>query len=242
MDVTYLALIALVGTIVGTVTGFGTSTIMIPVLLLYFPPIEAIFLVSIIHYFGDIWKVMLFREGFNWKLIALFGVVGMIPSYIGASISINLDKTILLRLMGAFFIAYFAFLVFKSKFKIGVGTKTAVLGGVFAGFSAGVFGLGGPIRAAVLSAYDMPKAVFIATGAVIGLMVDAARMVAYFMADTPLPSHLRWSLGLFIVLSFIGAQIGKYIVDKIPQEKFRNVIAAFLFLLGVKLVMVPVTL
>jgi uncharacterized membrane protein YfcA len=67
-------------------------------------------------------------------------------------------------------------------------------------------------------------------------------MYAYFMADTPLPSHLRWSLGLFIVLSFIGAQIGKYIVDRIPQEKFRNVIAAFLFLLGVKLVTVPVTL
>lgn len=242
MDVTYLALIALVGTIVGTVTGFGTSTIMIPVLLIYFPPVEAIFLVSIIHYFGDIWKVMLFREGFNWKLIALFGVVGMIPSYIGASLALNLDKTLLLRLMGVFFIAYFAFLVFKSKFKIGVGIKTALLGGVFAGFSAGVFGLGGPIRSAVLSAYDMPKAVFIATGAVIGLMVDAPRMVAYFMADTPLPSHLRWSLVLFIVLSFIGAQIGKYIVDKIPQEKFRSVVATLLFVLGVKLVAVPVIL
>jgi uncharacterized membrane protein YfcA len=241
MEITYLALLALVGTIVGTITGFGTSTIMIPVLVMYFPPVEAIFLVSIIHYFGDIWKVMLFREGVNWRLIGLFGVIGMVPSYYGASALMNLDKALLLRLMGAFFIVYFLFLLFRPKLKIVMGNKSLLLSGVIAGFSGGLFGIAGPIRSAVLSTFDMPKTVYIATGAVIGLMVDGARMYAYFSKDTPVPSHLQWSFALFVVLSFVGAQMGKYIVEKIPQDKFRWVIATVLLLLGIKLILIPVS-
>jgi uncharacterized membrane protein YfcA len=242
MEIAYLALVALVGTIVGTITGFGTSTIMIPVLVMYFPPVEAIFLVSIVHYFGDIWKVILFREGVNWKLIGLFGVIGIVPSYFGASMLVSLDKVLLLRLMGAFFIAYFFFLLFWSKIKIAIGTKSLLLSGMLAGFSGGLFGIAGPIRSAVLTTFDMPKSVYIATGAVIGLMVDGARMYVYFAKDTPVPSHLQWSFALFVVLSFIGAQMGKYIVEKIPQDKFRSVIATFLLSLGVKLVVIPVSL
>lgn len=190
MEIIYIALLTLVGTTIGTITGFGTSTIMIPVVVIFLPPVEAIFLVAIIHYFGDIWKLALFREGFNLRLVALFGVVGLLPSYVGASMSLGVDKEMLLRLLGVFLAAYFVFLVFQSKFKIGAGNAMALLGGVFAGFSSGLFGIGGPIRSAVLSAFDLPKAVYIATGAVIGLMVDAARIIRYFVGGTPLPNHL----------------------------------------------------
>mgnify|MGYP001577355496 CR=1 FL=1 len=53
---------------VGTATGFGTSTIMIPVMVLYAPLSVALLFVGTIHLCGDIWKVLLFRQGFDWKL------------------------------------------------------------------------------------------------------------------------------------------------------------------------------
>jgi hypothetical protein len=51
----------------GTLTGFGTSKIMVPVLVFLYLLPQTLFLV-IIHWFGDIWKMLLFRSGIRWRL------------------------------------------------------------------------------------------------------------------------------------------------------------------------------
>ena len=236
MEIISIALLTLLASIIGTMTGFGTSTIMIPILVMFLPPVETIFLVAIIHWFGDIWKVLLFRKGFSFKLIALFGVIGLLTSYLGASFSSNMDKTLLLRLLGIFLSGYALFLIFKSRFKIKANNLMALTGGALSGFFAGIFGIGGAVRGIFLSAFDLPKVVYIATAGAIGLMVDATRIITYFTSGTTLPSMLWWSLLIFIPVSFIGAQIAKKLVDRIPQDKFRNFVAVFLFIIGLKLV------
>lgn len=239
MEIFYIALLTLIAATIGTITGFGTSTIMIPVLVIVLSPVEAIFLVAIIHWFGDIWKVTLFRKGLDFKLISLFGIVGLVTSYIGASISLGTNEEILLRLLGIFLAGYSVFLIFKSKFKVHAGPATALSGGALSGFFAGMFGIGGAIRSMFLSAFDLPKAVYIATAGAIGLLVDATRIITYFAGGVTLAEELWLGLLFFIPVSFLGANIAKKIVDKIPQEKFRKVIAIFLFAIGFKLILAP---
>ena len=239
MEILYIAILTLIAAAIGTITGFGTSTLMIPVLVIFFPPVEAIFLVSIIHWFGNIWKVAFFRSGFNLRLLLLFGAVGLITSYLGAYISLGANGQILLRLLGTFLGGYALFLLFQSKFKIPAGNLTAVSGGALSGFFAGMFGIGGAIRSAFLTAFDLPKAVYIATAGAIGLLVDSTRIITYFTGGATLPKELWYGLLLFIPISFVGAQIAKKFVDKIPQNKFRIVIAVFLFVIGLKLIVWP---
>lgn len=239
MEIFYIALLTLVAATIGTITGFGTSTLMIPVLVIFFPPVEAIFLVAIIHWFGDIWKISLFRKGFSWRLLVLFGAVGLATSYLGAFVSLGANEQILLRLLGAFLAGYALFLIFQSKFKIPAGNLTAVSGGALSGFFAGMFGIGGAIRSMFLSAFDLPKAVYIATAGAIGLLVDSTRIITYFAGGTTLPRELWYGLILFIPVSFLGAQVAKKVVDRIPQNKFRIVIAVFLLAIGSKLIFWP---
>jgi len=239
MEIGYIALLTIISATVGTITGFGTSTLMIPVLVIFLPPVEAIFLVAIIHWFGNIWKVGLFRKGIDFKLICLFGVVGLATSYLGASISLGANENMLLRLLGVFLAGYSIFLLFQSKFKVSAGVGTAISGGALSGFFAGMFGIGGAIRSMFLSAFDLSKAVYIATAGAIGLMVDATRIIAYVTGGAMLAQELWWGLLVFVPASFVGATIAKKIVDKIPQEKFRKVIAVFLFAIGLKLILVP---
>lgn len=239
MEIALIALLTLVSSVIGTMTGFGTSTIMIPVLAMFIAPVEAIFLVSIIHWFGNIWKIVFFRKGFNLKLIALFGISGLITSYLGASYTIGLDKALLLRLLGIFLLAYSVFLLFESKFKVKANDGTALIGGSLSGFFAGTFGIGGAIRSMFLTAFDLPKATFIATAGAIGLMVDSTRIITYLASGTSLPSRLWWSLLIFIPVSLLGARIAKSVVDRIPQQKFRMVVAFFLLLIGAKLLVFP---
>jgi hypothetical protein len=145
---------------------------MIPVLVIFFPPVEAIFLVAIIHWFGDVWKIALFRKGFDFRLVALFGLIGLATSFLGAYVSLGANEQILLRFLGVFLAGYALFLIFQSKFKVPVGSLAALSGGALSGFFAGMFGIGGAIRSMFLSAFDLPKAVYIATAGAIGIMVD----------------------------------------------------------------------
>lgn len=239
MELVFIAFLTLFASAVGTITGFGTSTIMIPVLVLFLPPIETIFFVSIIHWFGDAWKVLLFRKGFSLKLIALFGIVGLVASYFGASLTLQIEQPTLLRVLGAFFVSYAVFLLYQSAFRIPATNVAALSGGALSGFFAGVFGIGGAVRGMFLSAFDLPKAVYIATAGAIGLLVDSTRIVTYVSGGVTLPARLSWSLFLLIPVSYGGAAIAKKIVDRIPQKQFRTVVIAFLFLVGVKLLLWP---
>src|SRR3989344_947199 len=159
MEIILITLLTIVASAIGTITGFGTSTIMIPILALFLSPVETIFLVSIIHWFGNVWKITLFRSGINWQLIGLFGLTGLVTSYFGAAVTLNIDNAALLRALGVFLAAYAAFLLFQSKIKVPASSGMALLGGSLSGFFAGMFGIGGAIRSAFLTIFDLPKSV-----------------------------------------------------------------------------------
>src|SRR3989344_1425967 len=236
MEIILITLLTIVASAIGTVTGFGISTIMIPVLAIVLPPVEAIFFVSIVHWFDNIWKITLFRSGLNWKLIGLFGATGLVTSYIGAALTLNIDGTILLQILGVFLAVYAVFLLLQSKLKVPASSSAAVIGGSLSGFFAGMFGIGGAIRSAFLALFDLPKAVYIATAGAIGLMVDLTRIVTYVAGGVTLPQTLLYGLIIVIPVSLLGAFLGKGVVDKIPQRQFRSVVAVLIFLIGIKLV------
>lgn len=61
----------------------------------------------------------------------------------------------------------------------------------------------------------------------------------YWWQGAQFDVRLWWGLILFVPVSFVGAKIGEQIVERIPQEKFRSVIAVFLGLVAIKLLLFP---
>jgi uncharacterized protein len=239
MDILLIALLTLVASAVGTMTGFGTSTIMVPALTPFLPLPQVLLLVGIIHWFGNLWKMLLFRSGARWRLILLFGLPGLAATVAGGLAVFRAPEALLKRVLGAFLLAYVAMILVKSRFRVPQTTGTAVLGGAAYGFSAGLFGVGGAIRGAFLAAYDLPKAVYIFTAGAIGLAVDSGRLATYVWQGAALETRLLWALLVFIPVSFCGAKIAERLVDRIPQSAFRTVVAAFLGLIAVQLLLFP---
>jgi uncharacterized protein len=60
MDIVLIAVLTLLASTVGTMTGFGTSTIMVPVLASFLALPQVLLLVGVIHWFGNLWKMLLF--------------------------------------------------------------------------------------------------------------------------------------------------------------------------------------
>jgi hypothetical protein len=242
MEIPLILSLVVVASCVGTMTGFGTSTLMVPIMLLFYPFEQTLLFVGIIHWFGNLWKLVLFRKGFQWKLILSFGIPGIATAYLGARlVRLVFDKspTVLLQILGAFLICYVVYLFFKSSFKVKQSLLAGACGGALSGLFAGLFGIGGAIRGLFLTAFDLPKAVYITTAGFIALLIDTTRLRTYYVNGTRLPHLLLWGLLIFIPASFVGARIAKSLVDRIPQEHFRRVVAVFLLLMGIKLLIFP---
>ncbi len=239
MELLYLSFIVILASIVGTVSGFGISTLMIPVVIMFYPPGEALLFVGIIHLFGDLWKLLLFAKAIRWRLILSFALPGLVLSFIGARLIATVPEGLPQRIIGAFLLAYTVYLFTKPNFKIPANQYTAAAGGASSGLLAGLFGMGGAIRTLFLSAFNLPKEVYIAASGGIALLIDITRLVTYTASGTRLDEKLLWGMLIFIPLSLGGARLAKTVVDKIPQKYFRPVIAAFLLLAGLKLVLLP---
>jgi len=238
-EVIYIALITLLASLIGTMAGFGISTIMVPILLIILPLPQTLLLVGIVHWFNDIWKMLLFRKGIRWKLLLAFGLPGIFASFLGSSLSLRISREILSKALGVFLIAYVIFIFFNRTFKLSQKLSVAISGGTLTGFFAGIFGIGGEINAVALSAFNLEKAVYVATAGAIAFMIDSTRIATYIQGGTRLDPVLISGFLIFIPVSLIGAMIGKRGVEKISQEKFRNFVAVFIFLFGLKLVLFP---
>jgi len=239
MDVLYISLLVFVASLVGTLTGFGTSTIMVPIVSLFYGVPEALLFVGIIHWCTDIWTLILFRKGVNWRLILGFGIPGAAASFAGARLTFAVNASTLSRVLGAALIAYVILLLMKPSLKLPRNDITAVTGGAVSGFLSGLTGIGGPLRSAFLSSFDLPKAIYLATGGAIALAMDSARIPIYVAGGTRLASILLWGLLAFIPLSLLGSIAGKRIVNRVPQARFRAVIAIALLVLSIKLLVAP---
>jgi uncharacterized membrane protein YfcA len=237
MEIFFLLAVTIIASFVGTMTGFGMSTIMLPALLLFYPVPQTLLFVGIIHWFGNIWKLLLFKKGFQWKLILSFGIPGIAATFLGASLVFNIPGMVLSRILGTFLICYVFYLFLKSSFRIKPSLFTGACGGALSGFFAGIFGIGGAVRSLFLTAFDLPKEVYIATAGAIALIIDTTRLTTYFVNGARLEQLLLWGLIVFIPASFLGARTAKTIVVKIPQQHFRKVVAVFLLLVGIKLLL-----
>jgi len=238
-EIIFIALLTLLASVIETLAGFGISTIMVPILLMAFPLPQTLLLVGMIHWFNDIWKMLLFRKGIRWKLCLAFGLPGIFTSFIGSSLSLRISQEVLSRALGLFLLAYVLFIAFNRTFKLSQRLSVAISGGALSGFFAGIFGIGGEINTVALSAFNLEKAVYIATAGAISFMIDSTRIATYIKGGIGLDPIILSGFLIFIPASLIGAMIGKKGVEKIPQEKFRNFVAVFILLLGLKLVLFP---
>src|SRR3989344_3481701 len=93
---------ALLSEIVGTMAGFGSSTIFLPVALFFFDFKTALILVAIFHISGNVMRLTLFRHGFDKQLLLVFGIPSIIFSLIGALLVQHISPPILELILGVF--------------------------------------------------------------------------------------------------------------------------------------------
>lgn len=228
-------LLGFVSEVVGTMAGFGSSTIFLPLSSYFVDFKTALALVAIFHLFGNISRLAFFRHGLDKRVLLLFGVPSFAFSLIGATLVGDLSQTILKLILGIFLISICIVFLVRPKLAFPSNTKSLVVGGGASGFIVGLIGTGGALRAAFLTGLKIDKAKYIATAAVIALGTDATRIPSY-VSHGFLPEQYYYFIPILFVIAVGGSFVGRKIVNKIDQEKFKKMVLIAVILASIKFI------
>ncbi|GIV27558.1 MAG: hypothetical protein KatS3mg027_1372 [Bacteroidia bacterium] len=252
MEYLLLSLVAFVTAILTFFSGFGLGTILTPVFMVYFPTETAIALTGVVHFFNNIFKLLLAGRHADKEVLLRFGIPAVIAAALGSWVLLNITDlqplfsyelfgkhievypvkfiiSVLLILFASMdLISYFNTLQF-SKDKLPIG-------GFLSGFFGGLSGNQGALRSAFLIKAGLSKESFVGTAVVVSTFVDFTRLSIY--ATQFNTSGLADNLPLVVcaTLSAIaGAFIGNKLLKKVTLRFLQITVAIMLILLSLAL-------
>lgn len=224
--------LALISEIIGTVSGFGSSLLFVPIASLFFDFKSVLGITAIFHVFSNLSKIYLFKKGINKDVAIKLGIPAILFVVIGAFITTKTELTKMELVMNIVLVCTALYLLLRFNKKIKQTNTNLVIGGCFSGFLAGLAGTGGAIRGITLAAFNLPKDVFIATSAVIDLGVDTSRAIVYVSNGYFLTEYLIL-IPFLIVISFLGSYLGKVVLKYTSETLFRYITLGLIILTSI---------
>jgi uncharacterized membrane protein YfcA len=226
----FLALL-MIAEILGTIGGFGSSMLVMPLAGWFMPFDQALGLTALFHVFSNGAKMLMFRAGVSWHLLLWLGIPAVVAVIAGARLTVFMDERILSIMLGALLVVMGAGLLWKSEWRLRATNGNALAGGLISGFIAGIAGTGGAVRGITLAAFDLEKMAFVANSAWIDMGVDLSRSVVYASQGFMTTLVLTY-LPIMAVVSFMGSWLGRWLLLRIPQERFRKIVLGLVVVMG----------
>ena len=226
--------VALFAAFLGTTAGFGISSILLPVALAFFDFPTSLALVSIFHLSGNVGRIVFFHRGINQRMVATIGGASVIFTLLGASLVSIVYQPVLRLLLGLALMGYMVLSTVTSSIQITASLRNRLVGGSVYGFSAGLIGTGGPIRGALLSAFQLTPQTYISTSGTISFLVDMIRVPTYLLNGFLQPRYYVYVPFLFLV-AITGAVLSRQLVARTSSTKFRQLIRIAIGGVGLKL-------
>ncbi|MCW3123835.1 MAG: hypothetical protein JWQ38_3327 [Flavipsychrobacter sp.] len=220
---TIFLLLALLSEIIGTVSGFGSSILFVPLASVFFDFKTVLGVTAVFHVFSNISKIVLFNKGINKDIALKLGIPAILFVLIGALITTKIQVQKMELLMNFALVVLSVYLIVNINKKLKQTNFNLIAGGSISGLLAGLVGTGGAVRGITIAAFNLPKDVFIATSAIIDLGVDVSRSVVY-VANDYFPKSLVVLIPFLIGISIIGSYLGKVILKYTSEKVFRYIV------------------
>lgn len=221
----------LIAEILGTIGGFGSSMLVMPLAGWFLPFDQALGLTALFHVFSNAAKMLLFRKGVSWRLLLWLGLPAVIGVVIGARLTTYFDQRLLSAFLGAVLVITGTGLLMSPDRKLRATNSNALTGGTISGLLAGLAGTGGAVRGITLAAFDLEKMAFVSTSAWIDMGVDMSRTVVYMVQGFITPQVVLY-LPSMAVASMAGSWLGKKALERIPQSGFRVMVLGLVVIMG----------
>lgn len=252
MEIIIISVAAFVVAILTFFSGFGLGTILTPIFMIFFPVDLAIGLTGIVHFFNNIFKLLLVGRNADKSILFSFGIPAVIAAILGSWLLLNITD---LKPLFDYEMFGRTFEVYPVKFIISIlliifasidlipyfnslqfGKDKLPLGGALSGFFGGLSGNQGALRSAFLIKAGLSKEAFIATAVVVSTFVDFTRLSVYATRFTKAGLSENLTLVVCATLSaIVGAYIGNKLLKKVTMKFLQVTVAIMLIIISLAL-------
>lgn len=245
MEIVILSIVAFVAAILTFFSGFGLGTILTPVFMIFFPVDLAIALTGVVHFFNNIFKIILVGKKADKGVLLRFGIPAVIAALIGAWLLLQITD---LKPLFTYELGERSFEVYPVKFIIAIllmifalielipyfnklqfSKDKLPIGGALSGFFGGLAGVQGALRTAFLIRAALSKEAFIATAVVVSTFVDLTRLSVYASRFAKAGIGDNIYVVVCVTLAAVtGAYLGNRLLKKVTLKFIRIVVAVML--------------
>jgi uncharacterized membrane protein YfcA len=230
-------------------SGFGLGTLLLPAMAAFLPVEVAVAATAIVHFVNNALKLGLLRRHVDRGIATRFGLPAILAAFGGAALLGVLGS---LEPIGSYSIGAHRFVIEPVALVVaaliavfgvgelrrprtdarGIDPRWLPVGGAATGFVGGLSGLQGALRSAFLIRTGLPKEGYLATGGVIAVVVDMARLAVYGAQGSLEAIGAGNSL---VIAGIAGAAVGTFAGNRLLRKvTIRQVqLVVGLMLLGV---------
>jgi len=232
LDYVFVLAVGLAAGTLGGIVGFGSSIMLMPVLVLVFGPRQAVPIMAIAAILANLSRILVWWKEVDWRACAAFSVTAAPAAVLGAATLLALPPRLVEAALGGFFIAMIPLRRWLAARDLRFGLGHVAVGGAVIGYVTGIVASTGPITVPIFLAYGLVKGAFLATEAAGSLAMYLAKAAA-FRTFGALPADIVLK-GLISGSSLMaGALIAKRFVLKLEPERFRLLMDLLLLVSGI---------
>ena len=255
MDLALIATVAAGASALTMFSGFGLGTILLPAFALFLPAPMAVAATGVVHLLNNLFKGALLGKRADWRTVWRFGLPAVPAAILGAWLLALLGDTPRLfnwslggrsfgptgagLAVGLVLILLAAFELQRWFQQLRAPARLIPLGGAVTGLIGGLTGQQGALRSIFLLRSGLSAEQFIATGVMIAILVDVARLGTYWAAFRNAgldPAGREGALMLVGTLAaFAGAWLGARHARKVTIASIRYTVAALMMAVGTAL-------
>ena len=214
-----LGILGLGAGVLGGVIGFGTTIILMPALVYFYGPIQAIPVIALVATVANLSRIFLWWSVINWKVCFVYSITAIPAVILGVNTLVTLNDRLVEITLGLFLILLIPIRRWMRKQNFYLKLWQMSLVGAGIGYLTGIVATTGAINTPFFLAFGLSKGAFLGTEAASTLSILFTKGITFhqlgFLNTTAIIQGLL--IGSCVLL---GSIFSKRIVLALPEKKF----------------------
>jgi uncharacterized membrane protein YfcA len=203
----------------GGVIGFGTTIILMPALVYFYGPIQAIPVVALVATVANLSRIILWWSVINWKVCFVYSITAIPAVILGVNTLVTLNDRLVEITLGLFLILLIPIRRWMRQKNFYLKLWQMSLVGAGIGYLTGIVATTGAINTPFFLAFGLSKGAFLGTEAASTLSILFTKGITFhqlgFLNTTAIIQGLL--IGSCVL---VGSIFSKKIVLALPEKKF----------------------
>ncbi len=217
------------GFVVSAVFGIGGVVLLIPLLSMVLPPVQAVAVSAPVMLINNLGKGWVYWRHIHWRAFVVVSALALPAAFVSALWATRVDDRLILVAVATLVLV--SVVVDRVRgpglASTAISDRSLFLWGGVTGLISGLCGAAGPPTAIGLRGYGLDKGAFVGTVAVFAVFLQLVKIPAYISTDA-LPARLLPLATLLGVLAALAVVFGPRLLRRVPATSFRTIIDVLL--------------